>query len=85
MAAIRFSFKPPKPAKEIFVCGDFNGWGREAPMAQLGKDWVSEMEIAPGEYEYKFLVDGIWFNDPNAVKQVPNLWGSDNSLLVVKP
>lgn len=84
MAPVRFSFKPPTPAKEVFVCGDFNGWGRGTPLAEKNGIWGADLEVALGEYEYKFLVDGIWFNDPEAVKQVPNLWGSDNSLLVVK-
>ena len=81
---VSFSFAAPSTAKEVFLCGDFNAWGRGTPMKRKGDSWSADLEIAPGEHEYKFLVDGVWFNDPSAVKQVPNIWGSENSLIIVK-
>ena len=74
----------PPTAKQVLLYGDFNDWNKGAPMAKSGDTWSVEIEIDSGEHEYKFMVDGVWFNDPNAVKQVPNIWGSENSLIVVK-
>jgi len=36
------------------------------------------------EYEYRFLLDGLtWENDPQADKYVQNAYGSENSVVVV--
>jgi 1,4-alpha-glucan branching enzyme len=45
--------------------------------------WSITVPLAPGRYEYKFLVDGrTWWNDP-AAPTVPNVWGSENSYVDV--
>lgn len=53
-------------AAHIFLAGSFNGWDpAETPMMR-GKDghWSVEVELAPGRYEYKFVVDGEWCCEP---------------------
>ena len=32
----------------------------------IAKDFVAIVELAEGNHEYKFLVDGEWVNDPNS-------------------
>lgn len=75
------------PARTVALAGDFNDWSVTAnPMAYDAAEgcWTVTLELAPGRYEYKFLVDGrSWWNDPNAPK-VPNVWGSENSYLDVR-
>ena len=39
--------------------------------------------LEPGEYQYKFLVDGQWRTDSSNPDFVPNEYGSLNSVLVV--
>ena len=35
-------------------------------MSRSQKDFVAMVELGEGDHEYKFLVDGQWFTDPNA-------------------
>jgi hypothetical protein len=27
--------------------------------------WETTIQLAPGTYRYKFVVDGVWITDPN--------------------
>jgi hypothetical protein len=47
-------------------------------------EWQAQVSLEPGEYEYKFWADGVWYNDPAADKQAPNAWGSENSVRAVR-
>jgi hypothetical protein len=42
------------------------------------------MMLSPGDYEYKFKVNGDWFIDANNPKFTPNGLGSLNSVLTVQ-
>jgi|SRR5678809_794712 1,4-alpha-glucan branching enzyme len=73
-------------AKSAAVAGTFNGW--DLSQTPLSKDpsggWKATVWLAPGRYEYRFVVDGAqWFSDPRATETVPNNFGSTNSVLVV--
>ena len=73
-------------AGKVFVAGDFNGWS--AGDVRLRPDetgnWRTQLWLAPGRYEYRFIVDGEWQNDPHAAACVPNEFGSSNCVLVVQ-
>ncbi len=58
-------FKYPAGAggKEVYVCGTFNNWER-IRMNPSTKDFSTLVNLEEGDYEYKFLVDGQWVNDP---------------------
>ncbi|MGE0480396.1 MAG: glycogen-binding domain-containing protein [Vicinamibacterales bacterium] len=49
-------------AEAVCLAGTFNGWDMRA--ASMKKDargeWTIELPLAPGRYEYKFVVDGRW-------------------------
>ena len=83
---VTFKFKGPENAHEVKVAGTFSNWDQGAIMMAKGKsgEWKAQIPLDPGAYEYKFLVDGNWYNDPAADKQVPNMWGSENSLRIVR-
>jgi len=73
-------------AKSAAVAGTFNGW--DLSQTPLSKDpsggWKATVWLAPGRYEYRFVVDGAqWFSDPRATEAVPNDFGSTNSVIVV--
>jgi hypothetical protein len=71
-------------AKQVCLAGDFNGWDPAAlPMSRRGGMFVKRIHLAPGEHQYKFLVDGEWQTDPAAEMQVPNGLGSMNSVITV--
>lgn len=46
-------------------------------------NWVKDLNLAPGTYEYRFIVDGHWQADPTADHTVLNPYGERNSLLTV--
>jgi hypothetical protein len=46
--------------------------------------WTKIVTLAPGRYEYKFLVDGEWQNDPNNDQVVHNSFGTLNNQLTVE-
>ena len=81
---VEFSFHAPQ-AKYVFVAGTFNGWSEEAlPLVQGPSGaWTVRTELAPGTYQYKFVVDGNWIPDPKAARKVTDPFGGENSVLEV--
>lgn len=73
-------------AKEVCVAGSFNGWQVGATPLRFNHDgeWAGELSLTPGRYEYLFVVDGTWLNDPAARETAPNPFGGWNSVLSVK-
>ena len=69
-------------AKEVILMGDFNQWNRKKhPMKQDGNGiWKKAVILPPGNYEYKFLVDGEWKEDPRNDQRRPNSFGSYNNV-----
>jgi hypothetical protein len=77
---------PDLGAKQVSVCGDFNAWATDA--APMKRDhaghWETTLALAPGRYEYKFVVDGEWVPDPLAREQVWNHHCTLNSVIEVR-
>ena len=46
---------------------------------------VVRVDLAPGKYAYKFLVDGVGVNDPNNSLKEDDGQGHVDSVIVVKP
>jgi 1,4-alpha-glucan branching enzyme len=80
-----FSLKAPD-AKAVSVVGDFNGWRPdEHPMKRHETgEWKKHLFLSPGRYEYKFIVDGQWWEDPASEQRCPNQHGTYNSVVVVE-
>jgi 1,4-alpha-glucan branching enzyme len=71
-------------AKAVSVAGTFNHWDpKGTPLDRKGQAWEATIELARGKYEYRFIVDGQWISDPNALESIPNPYGSRNSVLSV--
>lgn len=73
--------------KEVFVAGEFNKWDPTAKkMAYKAKDGIysATVKLVPGEYQYKFVIDGTWCADPENANSVQNDQGTFNSVVVVK-
>ena len=73
-------------AKQVSLCGDFNGWSRNAtPMRRDSSGhWETTVDLVPGRYEYKFMVNGEWIPDPLAHENVWNQHGTLNSVVEVR-
>ena len=80
----RFEFQHGE-ASAVCVVGSFNDWHPNAtPMVALGDGrWVKELILPPGRYEYRFVVDGEWADDPNAREVAPNPHGGVNGVLTI--
>ena len=81
----QFEFLAPN-AQEVYLAGDFNNWDASAnPMKKDKKGiWKISLSLKPGRYEYRFLVDGNWENDPSCCGFVPNEFGSQNCVRIVE-
>ena len=81
-----FSLESPD-TKEVILMGDFNEW--DATKHPMKKDndgiWRKIVMIYPGRYEYQFLVDGKWLNDPQNEKICQNCYGTYNNYIVITP
>ncbi len=73
-------------AKKVFVAGDFNNWDPKSNLMKKDKKgvWTATVSLKPGRYEYRFLVDGNWVNDPACCDCVPNEFGSQNCVKIVE-
>lgn len=83
---VTFKFQSPSNAREVKLAGSFTNWQQGAIVMTHAKsgEWQAQVNLEPGEYQYKFWADGAWFNDPAADRQVNNDLGSDNSLRIVR-
>jgi hypothetical protein len=74
-------------AREVKVAGNFNGWHPNAtPLKNNGTgEWTVRLALRSGQYEYRFVVDGHWMEDPHAAQRGANPYGGFNSVLTVPP
>ncbi len=82
---VAFSLKAPE-ANSVYVTGTFNDWSIDESfkLHRENGQWTIRLPLSPGLYSYRFVVDGIWQEDPvNPVKEV-NTFGDHNSLIEVK-
>ncbi len=80
------SFKLRAPgAAQVFVAGCFNNWDPTADALMLNDDgmWTCSLTLEPGEHEYRFVVDGVWWDDPLAEMRRPNEFGCENCIIIV--
>lgn len=77
-----FRLKGFENAKQIFVAGNFNSWDEKSfAMRREGDQWVFDVNLSPGKYLYKFIVDGKWIIDPSNSFWEQNAEGTGNSVL----
>jgi len=72
-------------AREVAVAGAFNSWSPEVtPLKDTGAgEWAVHLPLRSGRYEYRFVVDGQWREDPRASLRVASPYGGCNSVLQV--
>ena len=84
LVPVRFEFTH-LTATTVCVAGSFNHWQPEAKSLHSSGvgHWWKETSLAPGTYEYCFVVDGNWIPDPQSRETVANPFGGRNSVLTV--
>ena len=78
-----FGYTAPE-ATSVLLVGDFTNWQAKPIALAKGPDglWLTAVNLPPGEYAYRYLVDGEWRNDPACCVRVPNPYGGQNCLRV---
>jgi len=77
-------------ATDVRIAGDFNGWVPDKGVHSLiesegrARVWTKILQLPPGTYEYRYIVDGEWREDPSNPEAVPSSVGGRNSVLVVR-
>lgn len=69
-------------ANKIYISGSFNNWSTtQTPMKKGTYGWTVDLNIKPGKYAYKYIVDGEWITDPyNKLREVGDA-GDYNSVV----
>jgi len=72
-------------ARQVFLAGSFNAWDPSArPLKKDAKGvWKTTMMLSQGVYQYRFIVDGNWMEDPVSHEKQINEFGSYNSVVIV--
>lgn len=73
--------------KAVYLAGEFNKWDPTAKkMTYKAKSavYATTIKLMPGEYQYKFVIDGTWCADPENANSVKNDQGTFNSVIVIK-
>jgi chromosome partitioning protein len=77
-------------AGDVRIAGDFNGWvpdrGVRSLIASEGQTrvWTKVLTLEPGTYQYRYVVDGEWREDPANPQSAPGPTGQPNSILHVR-
>jgi 1,4-alpha-glucan branching enzyme len=81
---VTFALLAPE-AQQVSLLGDFSGWEQQPVSMKKLKDgrWQATLALAEGKYEYRYLVDGQWRDDPDCPTRAPNAFGSENCVRVV--
>jgi chromosome partitioning protein len=76
-------------ANDVRIAGDFNGWVPDKGVRSLIESegqtrvWTKILRLAPGTYQYRYVVDGEWRADPENPEITSSAVGGRNSVLVV--
>ncbi len=79
-----FYLKDPE-ARKVHIVGDFNNWNPYSHPLKRNKSglWEVEVDIPPGSYAYRFIVDGKFKRDPLGRETVYDSFYNELSLLKI--
>lgn len=71
--------------RTLQIAGEFNNWIPDANVVTRREDGIIKkiLQIQPGQYQYRLIINGKWQKDANNPQQTPNEYGETNSLLEV--
>jgi hypothetical protein len=81
---IEFHVQAPS-ARSVKLAADFTDWEKYPLDMMKSEDgvWFTNVPLSPGQYSYRFIVDGQWCDDPRSVQRVPNPFGTANAVVNV--
>lgn len=72
-------------AEKVIVTGSFNKWDEDDfEMKKTDKGWELTLQLRPNTYQYKFIVDGQWYHDPDNPNKIVNEYHGYNSVFTIK-
>ncbi|MGD9899941.1 MAG: alpha-amylase family glycosyl hydrolase [Calditrichaceae bacterium] len=90
LSKTKFTYQPDDSVSDlqgVSLVGEFNQWQNSVnPMRYDGKtkSWSTGIHLIPGQYEYKFVLDGqAWIPDPANSERIEDGWNGFNSLIRV--
>jgi len=75
-------------ASDVRIAGDFNGWVPDKGVRSLieaegeTRVWTKILQLPPGTYQYRYVVDGEWREDPDNPELASNEVGRSSVLVV---
>jgi 1,4-alpha-glucan branching enzyme len=83
--AYKFRLEGYQQATKVYLAGTFNDWNPgELAMQKTASGWELPYVLGPGNYQYKFLVDGTWITDPGNPNTMVSWDGYENSIMTFK-
>lgn len=77
-----FRLKGYPDATIVVLTGSFNNWDQSQFLfGREGDEWVCRIDLDPGRYTYKFIVDGNWLLDPTNSNTEEDAAENENSVL----
>ncbi len=96
-AEFTFNYVPleNEEVASVSLRGSFNSWGEWPMEEQPDGTWSITVDLEPGEYQYKFYINGKWPQDmstahaggpvdPNAVGYINDGFGGQNAMCRIK-
>lgn len=81
-----FTLRGYPEASLVVLTGTFNNWNQSQLLcAREGDAWACRLDLDPGVYQYKFIVDGDWLLDPSNPDTAEDEAGNVNNVIEVKP
>jgi 1,4-alpha-glucan branching enzyme len=84
---VTFEMQPADNPQSVVLCGEFNDWDPLAHPMKRRKDgyFALTLSLTVGHaYRFRYLLNGgCWENDPQADAQVPNPFGSQDSVIQI--
>jgi len=82
---VEFILQAPA-ANSVKLAADFTDWERSPVEMMHSEDgtWFTVVPLAPGQYAYRYIVDGQWYDDPACPLHAPNPFGTENAVVRVQ-
>ncbi|MBI3948646.1 MAG: isoamylase early set domain-containing protein [Armatimonadetes bacterium] len=82
---VAFALHAPE-ASDVALVGDFNGWDPAARPLKRDESgtWKTTLTLPSGEYQYRYVIDGDWVDDPQCETRLPNEFGTQNCVRIVR-
>jgi len=78
----KFFLPERKYAEHVYLSGTFNNWSTmQTPMIRCDSGWFITLELKPGKYSYKYIIDGKWSPDPYNKLREDDSQGGENSVV----